>query len=167
MLYAEAQLAYLYLNQIRQNPPEYSAEIGLNLDKVKPIHPLKWNDTLARVAEEKAADMATRDYFGHQTPEGIGINRQIHDAGYKIPFYMIKNKSDNCFESCGGGYRDGFSLIRGLIFDEGTPGKGHRKHLLGLDSFWAKCRDIGIGIAFNSQSEYKYYACVIIADHNY
>src|SRR4051794_31530622 len=35
---------------------------------------LAWNPVLARVARERAWDMAVRGYFAHVTPEGVGSN---------------------------------------------------------------------------------------------
>ena len=76
----EARKAFDYLNKIRKEPAKFSKEIGIDLSDVKARPALKWNDILAKVAEEKALDMANRDYFAHVTPEGLGINIQIHEA---------------------------------------------------------------------------------------
>ena len=79
----EAQKAFLLLNRIRSNPGSFTdempflAEIGK-----KPL--LKWNDTLAKVAEAKALDMATRKYVAHVDPDGYGLNYKINEAGYKL-----------------------------------------------------------------------------------
>src|SRR5262249_18449068 len=81
----EARKALDYLNKVRKEPAKFSKEIGVDLSDVKARPALKWNDILAKVAEEKALDMANRDYFGHVTPEGLGINIQIHEAGYSLP----------------------------------------------------------------------------------
>src|SRR5262245_60128019 len=59
----EAKKAFAYLNQVRANPGKYSQEIGANLNRLKPRPTLTWNDTLARVAEQKALDMGKRKYF--------------------------------------------------------------------------------------------------------
>ena len=45
---------------------------------------------MAKVAGRKALDMAGRDYVGHVTPEGLGINVQIHEAGYSLPKEWVK-----------------------------------------------------------------------------
>src|SRR5262249_7939979 len=62
------------LNAIRKDPARYGKEIGVDLSDVKPRGELKWDATLAKVAEAKALDMANREYFDHVTPEGKGIN---------------------------------------------------------------------------------------------
>jgi uncharacterized protein YkwD len=165
--FERARAAYEYLNRIRQEPDAYSDDIGVDLSYVEPRHRLVWNDTLAAVAEAKALDMAKRDYFDHQTPEGYGINIQMHRAGYRLPKAWIEEKSSNFFESLGAGYQDATGLINGLIVDEGTPGLEHRRHLLGIDEFWSDCRDIGIGFAENPTSTFKTYASIVIAKHNF
>ncbi|MBD3383869.1 CAP domain-containing protein [candidate division KSB1 bacterium] len=165
--FEKARKAFDYLNRIRQHPDSISDDVGVDLSYVEPRHRLVWNDTLAAVAEAKALDMAKRNYFDHQTPEGYGINIQIHLAGYRLPKDWIKDESSNYFESLGAGYRDGIDLINGLIIDEGTPGLEHRRHLLGIDEFWSDCRDIGIGIAENPKSTFKTCASIIIAKHNF
>src|SRR4051812_26593984 len=59
----EAKKAFDYLNKVRQAPDKYSKEIGVDLSDVKPRPELKWNDDLAKAAQDKALDMAERDYF--------------------------------------------------------------------------------------------------------
>lgn len=164
----EAKKAFEHLNKIRQNPAAHSARLKVNLNNVKPRHALKWNDTLAKVAETKAMDMAQRKYFGHVDPDGNGINIKIHKAGYTLPTSWIKDKKSNFFESLAAGVSGGTAIIDYLIVDSGTPSLGHRKHLLGIDDFYADCYDIGIGYVDNAnKSPYSTYICVIIAKHDF
>ncbi len=160
---AEAMKAFEYLNKVRVNPGRYIKDTGVDLSSIKPQKKLKWNTTLARVAEKKAADMAKRNYFGHQTPEGVGINHMMHEAGYKLPEYMRKKKSANFFESIAAGKSNGQDTIKMLIVDKGVKSLGHRKHLLGMTKFWSNCKDIGIGFATNPKSRYRHYVVIIIA----
>lgn|SRR5262245_43014603 len=159
----EARNAFEYLNKVRKDPAKFSKEIGVDLSDVKPRKDLKWNDVLAMVAEKKALDMANRDYFGHVTPEGIGINIQIHEAGYKLPSAWIKDKKQNFFESISAGRNTGVEVIQDLILDKDVPDAAHRRHLLGMTDFYAKCTDIGIGFARNPKSKYRTYVGIIIA----
>lgn len=46
------------------------------------ISPLRENETLAKAAQLKADDMATRGYFAHYTPEGLAPWTFITEAGY-------------------------------------------------------------------------------------
>lgn len=164
----EAKKAFEHLNKIRSNPAAHSARLKVNLNQVKARHALKWNDTLAKVAEAKAMDMAKRNYFGHVDPDGNGMNIKIHQAGYKLPQSWIKDKKSNFFESLAAGVQGGTAIIDYLIVDSGTPSLGHRKHLLGIDEFYANCYDIGIGYVDNAtKSPYSTYICVIIAKHDF
>lgn len=164
----EAKKAFEHLNSIRKNPAAHSKRLKVNLDNVKPRPELKWNDTLSKVAEVKAMDMAKRKYFGHVDPDGNGINIKIHKAGYKLPEGWIKDKKSNFFESLAAGVQGGPAMIDFLIVDTGTPTLGHRKHLLAIDDFYANCYDIGIGYVENAvKSPYSTYICVIIAKHDY
>lgn len=161
----EAKKGFEYLNSVRQNPGIYSDQIGVDLKSVKKMPALKWNDTLAKVAEAKAMDMAKRKYFGHTDPDGNGMNILIHKAGYKLPESWIKNKQENMFESISAGNKDCVDAIKTLIVDEGITPPMHRMHLLGQDPFWAECYDIGIGYATDPASDYKTYTCILIAKH--
>jgi uncharacterized protein YkwD len=60
--------AFLYLNKVRANPSLYSKEVGVSLSGIKARHALKWNDTLAKVAQAKAEDLARNNYFDHVAP---------------------------------------------------------------------------------------------------
>jgi uncharacterized protein YkwD len=158
----EARKASDYLNRIRKEPAKFSKEIGIDLENVKARPALKWDAILAKVAEEKALDMANRDYFGHVTPEGLGINIQIHEAGYTLPKDWRKEKDQNFFESISAGTNTGEEAIRNLIVDKDLPAASHRKQLLGLTDFYSQCTDIGIGFARNPKSQYRTYMSIII-----
>lgn len=163
----EAKKAFEYLNQFRANPKEYGDKLKLNLKKVDARPALVWNETLAKVAEERAMDMAENKYFSHINKKGQGINILIHEAGYTLPKNWIKNKQDNFFESIQAGAKDGIDAINDLIIDKGTESLGHRKHLLGIDddkAFNSKLKDIGIGfVSCKKGCQYISYTCVIIA----
>jgi uncharacterized protein YkwD len=159
----EARTAIDYLNKVRKEPAKFSKELGIDLNNVMARAELSRNNTLVKVAEEKALDMANRDYFDHLTPEGLGINTQIHEAGYKLPSAWIKDKKQNFFESISAGQKTGIEAIRSLLVDRGDPESLHRKHLLGMTDFYAECTDIGIGFARHATSKYRTYMSIIIA----
>lgn len=52
---------------------EIRAQYGLNV--------LAWDDALAEVGREHCIDMAARDYFNHDTPEGVTPMERMHNAG--------------------------------------------------------------------------------------
>jgi hypothetical protein len=164
----EAKAAYDFLQEIRNNPNKFYKELQFQKDiKVSPVK-LVWNDTLARVATEKAYDMAKRDYFDHVDPDGYGINYHINKSGYSLNPDWVKHKADNAFESITANSFTGKEAIKTFIIDEGVPSLGHRNHLLGLNKWNASLKDIGIGfVKRETGSKYQTYICVIIAKHNW
>ena len=161
----DKQSALAYLNKVRQSPGSYSTEIGVDLGYVKARPELVWDETLAKVAQAKAEDMRDRGYFAHVDPDGRGTNIKIHEAGYTLVESFVNNKSNNYFESLGAGYNSGVEGIKALILDKGTNPPGHRNHLLGIDSFWSNCTDVGIGFARGGS--YRTYMVVLIAKHDF
>ena len=165
---AEAQKAFHLLKDIRRNPVNFHQELGFPKSIKPSTIALKWNEKLAKVAEDKAADMATRNYFGHVDPDGYGINYFINKSGYKLVPAWLKEKSLNYFESLAVNTSGGEQSIKYLVIDAKTPSLGHRKHLLGLDTWNASLTDIGIGFARRETgSQYKTYTCIIIAKHDW
>jgi len=166
----EAKAAFEYLNRIRQDPAQYKDSIGEFMGSTDPAAELQWNDTLAELAEKRALDMAKRKYFDHVTPEGKGINIMLTEAGYKLDPDWIKDISSNSFESIYAGAKSCKEAIYALIIDDNVPGKGHRKHLLGMTEWYGMLRDIGIGYVKcdrDSGARYISYTCIIIAIHGW
>lgn len=163
----EAKKAFALLQAIRKDPNAFSQELkfkkNLNVSKIT----LKWNDTLAKVAENRAYDMASKNYFSHTSKEGYGVNYYINKAGYSLNASWLKSKSSNFFESIAANQGSGENAIKALIIDEGLSEKGHRNHLLGLDEWNSSLTDIGIGYVTSSASTYKNYMVVIIAKHDF
>lgn len=167
ILKEEAISAFNYLNTLRMNPELIKKEIGINDRKIKKSQPLVWNEILVKVAEEKASDMASKNYFSHTNKNGEGINIMIHRAGYTLIKDFIKQKNSNFFESIHAGSSKGIDIIKELIIDDGITPPGHRYHLLSVDDFNKNSVDCGIGIAYNPNSKYEYYCCIIIAKHDF
>jgi len=96
------------------------------------------------------------------------MNYFMNKAGYQLEPKWIASKELNFFESIGAGALSGELAIRNLVTDANTPSLGHRKHLLGLDTWNAPMTDIGIGYARPfANSPYKSYVCVLIARHKW
>ena len=129
----EAKDAYVLLNDIRSNPSKYRKQLGISDIQNVTRKALVWNKQLAKVAEERAYDMAKRDYFDHITPDGVGVNVQIADGGYTLNKDWLKNVKANNFESIAANHPSAVEGIRALIIGKGSPGFMHRKHLLGMD----------------------------------
>lgn len=163
---AEALKIYQLINEVRSNPERFAVDYKMaNNLKVKQTR-LVWNDTLAKAAEAKAIDMASKNYVEHTDRKGYGMNYYIHHAGYTLNAAWLKNKSTNNFESIAAGYATAEDVVRTLIIDNGTPSFGHRDHLLGIGPWNSTLVDIGVGFA-RSQNEYATYVSIIIAKHNW
>lgn len=161
----EAKEAFQLLNQVRTKPELFYKEFPFLKDYTRRPS-LKWNDTLAKVAEQKALDMATNNYFGHIDKKGFGMNHHIYKAGYQLKSAWVKDPMENYFESLNAGTPSGKEVIKSLLIDEGIPSLGHRRHLLGIDPFYESLYDIGIGfVKSDSTSDYKTYTCILIAKH--
>lgn len=161
----EAKKAYEFLNKIRANPADYASIFRfIKTAKISNTQ-LVWNDTLARVAEAKALDMATQNYFGHVDKEGKAMNYYINQAGYTLKPQLLKSPRMNSYESIAAGMDTAEEVITTLIIDDGVPTLGHRKHLLGMESY-AKTTDIGIGfVRGTDKNKYSTYVSIIIASH--
>ena len=161
----EAKEAFEFLNLVRTKPEQFYKEFPF-LKGYDKRHLLRWNDTLARVAEAKALDMATKNYAGHVDKNGFGMNYHINKAGYLLKPSWLKDPAENYFESINAGMPSGKEAIKSLLIDEGVPSLGHRRHLLGIDSFYRRLYDIGIGfVKGDSTNTYRTYTCILIAAH--
>ena len=157
------------INEVRANPSAYSSQMGVDLSEISSRPALTWNSSLAKVAQEKAEDMANNNYFSHTDLNGYGINYYIHKAGYEIPESWYSTTSSNYFENIAAGNSSADAMVKQLIYDSGADNSsaGHRSSLLGISDWNSNCTDIGIGYAYNADSQYKYYWSVIIAKHDY
>lgn len=164
---SEAQKAYNLINDIRKDPSAYSTQMGVDLSGVQTRVALNWDNALAKVAQEKAEDMANNNYFSHTDPNGYGVNYYMYEAGYDIPESWRKNKSDNYFENIAAGNSTAEATVKQLVYDSGADNSsaGHRASLLGISNWCSNCTDIGIGYAYNANSTYKHYWSIIIAKH--
>lgn len=164
----EAKIMFNYLQELRQMKAPKSDPLSKYVKNKKAI--LNWNDTLAEVAEARAMDLAKHNYFDHVDKKGRAVNYYIAESGYALEKEWTENKRDNFFESLQAGADDGRAAIMDLIIDEGVPGKGHRKHLLGLDDWNEKNVDVGIAFYRPKKEEhcmYSSYTVIIIARHHW
>ncbi len=54
-----------------------------NIERVKAgLSPLVWNDTLAKMADEKVADMIKNKYFAHESPSGVNVSGLAKNFNY-------------------------------------------------------------------------------------
>jgi hypothetical protein len=161
----EQHLVYL-LNRARHDPAAYQREVALTVDlsTVAPRPPLAVNDHLMRSAGVRSDEMAQHDYLGHQSPvTGAWANRVAREQGYSLP--AAWSNDNNYIESIAAGdwFDSAEEPLEALIVDQGLPGADHRRHLLGVDAFYAENREIGVGCAAEAASTYGHYWTVHIA----
>jgi uncharacterized protein YkwD len=101
-----------------------------------------WDDRLAEIAYAKCRDQAERDWRGHVSPEGVGPNKMIRDAGYPLPdWYEHDRYANNCESTAHGGGGD----VEG-VWKAWMDSPGHRQHVLGLDDFYGGQTRVGVGM---------------------
>jgi uncharacterized protein YkwD len=121
------------------------------------LSPLVWNDTLSFIAKRHSQDMANRNYFSHNTPEGHDFSYRYGQAGYSCVIHGQGNiyytGAENIFQN---------NLYDRVVFVDGVAhydwnsekkiavttvqgwmaSKGHRQNI--LTPYW---RNEGIGVA--------------------
>jgi hypothetical protein len=184
------ELQFLYeVNRARSDPPAWAAEYGLGsvnggdgqpttLVGVSPRPPLALNTTLVDSSRFKGQELATNNYFGHQSQVGPNFywpNELVRNVfGYpladEVPvpgnpgaFYTLVDDS-NQVESLAAGYgpgvqdyTKGVNAVIGLIVDSGVGSLGHRKHLLAMTEFNTFFVEAGAGYGVNASATYRNY----------
>ncbi|WP_034275697.1 CAP domain-containing protein [Haloechinothrix halophila] len=87
------------------------------------------DERIERAASKHSTDMAERNYFSHDTPEGVGFAERIEDEGYSSPGA----------ENIAKGYRTAEDVMDGWMNSD-----GHRANILNCD-----LNTIGIGLDTN------------------
>lgn len=121
---------------------------------------MRCNPTLSAVARARAQDMATRNYFGHVNPDGIGPDYLAESFGYNLPENYGVTRTSNHIESiaAGGSYPTANAAWNALL---GSP--SHRVHLLGEGSFFQAQSEFGIGYVYTDNTRYRHYWVIISA----
>ena len=156
---AAVEQEFVYqVNRARHDPVAYQIEQGLSVDLsyVTPRPPLAVNDSLLDSSWFHSDEMATYNYFGHQSAvTGDWPNKMARDHGYALPAGWEDDA--NYIESIAAGHPTALAALNALIVDQGINPPGHRNHLLGIGDFYAGNREIGVGYAYNSGSTYRHY----------
>jgi uncharacterized protein YkwD len=164
----QAIRAYEQVNKVRKDPNYYSERYGVSLKSIPSAPALIWNDTLAIVAQNKALDMAMKDYFGSVDKDGYGINYLINKAGYKLDPELLKHDKADNFLAYDGGSPSGEEAIKAIIVGKGNDSKDGRELLLGVGTFNAGLTEIGVGFVHGTkETKYRTYTCVIISRKHY
>jgi uncharacterized protein YkwD len=147
---AQEQLFLEDLNDARANPTAYGQSIGVDLSYIAPSQPLAFDTALIEAARLHSQDMNDRNYFDHDTPDGVTPEQRVAQAGYVGSF---------AGESIAAGtlYTDPAIVLRDLIVDAGVPSLGHRNHLLSNPPFSASQSEVGIGAALGGSGTYTNY----------
>ena len=154
----EAQLMMYLINLARHDPPTWQKDNNLvaDLSQVAAQMPLAVNRNLVGSSTFHATEMATFNYFAHQSAvTGDWPNKMARDNGYVLPAFYPNNT--NNIEGIAAGTTDARSTINLLIEDKGVNPPGHRIQLLSMDAFNQANREMGVGHAFNAQSTYGDY----------
>ena len=117
----------------RGEPDERPTLCLLNAERQQEgLAPLRADGALARAARRHAEDMAERDYFAHESPEGTGPHERIRRAGYRDARLTGENLAK--------GERE--AGAPSSIVDGWMHSPGHRANILR-----AGFEEIGVGIA--------------------
>ena len=131
------QMLLELINRARLDPAAEAARFGIDLNegwlptrrsRAVSKQPLAMNETLLSVARAHSQDMINRDYFAHDTPEGVTAFQRIANAGYSA----IAAGENIAFRSTSGSVTTAMTLMlhQDLFVDAGMPGRGHRLNLL-------------------------------------
>ncbi len=118
---------------------------------------MRLDPILTAVARSRAQDMATRRYFSHVNPDGLGPNALVRAAGYSLPASW-NGRSENFIESIGAGYPTADAAWEGWM-----NSSSHRTHLLASTSFYRGQTNFGIGSYSDPASPYRRYWVIITA----
>ena len=108
-------------------------------DRVQKRKSPRCNDLVTKVAQIRADDMVTREYFSHWTPEGRGANYFLAQVGCLPAWYP---QDGNTVESITLNYHTPQAAWNALVSSQ-----GHRPHVLGMHPFFAAQVEIGTGWA--------------------
>ncbi len=141
------QMILELVNRARLDPAAEAARDGIDLNEGVPANqtisatskqPLAMNETLLGVARAHSQDMIDRDYFAHNTPEGVTPFQRMTSAGYNWT-----TAGENIALSTTTGtvtQQMTIDLHRLLFVDAGEDGRGHRVNILN-----GNFQEIGVG----------------------
>jgi uncharacterized protein YkwD len=121
------------------------------------LRPLAWDDALSRIARKHSADMGTRGYFSHDSPEGHGFSHRYRQDRYSCGIRVGNEMhlgAENIFQN---NLYDSVTTVNGkAYFDWNSEERiaettvqgwmdspGHRKNI--LTPHWIR---EGLGVSF-------------------
>ena len=145
------QVALERINRARLLPAAEALRFGIAIDEgvpgqlnTTPKQPLAMNSTLRSAAAAHSSDMLQRNYFEHDTPEGVSPFDRMTTAGYLFAF-----AGENLAWRGTTGTIDPVATMdqqhQDLFVDVGIANRGHRLSMLN-DDF----REVGISVVRGS-----------------
>jgi len=141
------QMLLELINRARLDPAAEAARFGIDLNEglapntISAVskQPLAMNETLLSVARAHSQDMIDRDYFDHNTPEGVTPFQRIADAGYSP---LTAGGENIASRSTNGAVTTALTLMlhQDFFVDSTVAGRGHR-----LNTLNAAFQEVGVG----------------------
>jgi uncharacterized protein YkwD len=120
---------------------------------------LDCDPALVEMARARARDMATRGYFHHRDPDGVGPNDFLRRHGFALPS-SYPSGSANTVEAIVGGYSDPDE-----VWSELLGSALHRAHMLGEEPTFLEQDRFGIGYVREWNTPQVDFWVVLIARH--
>ncbi len=148
-LSALEQLALERVNRARLLPAAEATRFGIAIDEgipgqlnATPRQPVAANELLTQAARSHSTDMLNRDYFAHDTPEGVTPFQRMTQAGY-----TWITAGENLAWRGTTGQLDEPAFVEAqhadLFVDSGIAGRGHRVTML-----TAGFREVGVAVVY-------------------
>ncbi len=145
------QLSLERINRARLLPAAEATAAGIAIDEgipglldTTPKPAVAMNATLRQVATDHSQDMLTRNYFEHDTPEGVTPFQRMTNAGY-----LFNVAGENLAWRGSTGTLVAVTTVENqhdeLFVDVGIVGRGHRVTMLN-----EQYREVGVGIVRGS-----------------
>lgn len=133
---------YISFHKVETN--SYVKSLYRELQRAKPVGPLKMDEDLFAMASAHATDIGEKGLTGHTGSRGKTFEKRSSTV---LPNYRSMG------ENIGLGYKSALDNVIGLLIDEGVKNLGHRKAILNTDYN-------SVGVALESHKNYI-YGCVM------
>lgn len=159
---AEQELLEL-INRARKDPVAEGQRLGIDFSLYPARPPLSHNQFLAEAALAHTNDMATRAFFAHVNPSGIGPNGRILTSPYPLNTFFGTVPTSNFTESIGVAAGNRFLTPQDVhdtfMIDAGVTPPKHREIALGYGGHFPRMRETGLAYRTNlpSASQFDHF----------
>ncbi|MBL4845401.1 MAG: IPT/TIG domain-containing protein [Planctomycetes bacterium] len=147
------------INRARRDPPAEGVRLGLDFSQIAARPPLTHDGLLGGAATAHTLDMATRAFYGHTNPNGVGPVGRVLDAGYALHSRYGTNRASNTIENVGaasGNLLDTPQKVHdAFMIDAGVNPPKHRELILGIGNFKGR-RQAGFGYRVKAPTTFIY-----------